>query len=184
MLPPSSIIRRVVAGVLVMTAVVGIGVPTAHAHEGHEGDDHGSPAVIDVVEVHGFLDPVLVDMLADVLSSVDPAETVAVVLQVDSTASVVDDAELARLADLIVAAPVPVSFWVGPSGARATRTKRLSGYSSQNASNQSSSSGRPPPASSTRRRNSAYRSIDSCEYSESPQRDMDDGSGGGCGTVR
>ncbi len=120
MLPPSSIIRRVVAGVLVMTAVVGIGVPTAHAHEGHEGDDHGSPAVIDVVEVHGFLDPVLVDMLADVLSSVDPAETVAVVLQVDSTASVVDDAELARLADLIVAAPVPVSFWVGPSGARAT----------------------------------------------------------------
>jgi len=120
MLPPSSIIRRVVAGVLVMTAVVGVGVPTAHAHEGHEGDDHGSPAVIDVVEVHGFLDPVLVDMLADVLSSVDPAETVAVVLQVDSTASVVDDAELARLADLIVAAPVPVSFWVGPSGARAT----------------------------------------------------------------
>jgi len=120
MLPPSSIIRRVVAGVLVMTAVVGIGVPTAHAHEGHEGDDHGSPAVIDVVEVHGFLDPVLVDMLADVLSSVDPAETVAVFLQVDSTASVVDDAELARLADLIVAAPVPVSFWVGPSGARAT----------------------------------------------------------------
>jgi len=120
MLPPSSVIRRVVAGVLVMTAVVGIGVPTAHAHEGHEGDDHGSPAVIDVVEVHGFLDPVLVDMLADVLSSVDPAETVAVVLQVDSTASVVDDAELARLADLIVAAPVPVSFWVGPSGARAT----------------------------------------------------------------
>jgi len=81
-------------------------------------ESHGP--VVDVVEVHGFLDPVLVDMLADTLEALDPAETVAMVLQVDSTAAVVDDAELVRLAGLVADASVPVSFWVGPSGAKAT----------------------------------------------------------------
>ena len=112
--------RRLIAGLLVATAVLGITAPDALAHDEHEDGVHAPTAVVDVVEVHGFLDPVLVDMLANVLSSLDPHETVAVVLQVDSTASVVDDAELARLAELIVAAPVPVSFWVGPSGAEVT----------------------------------------------------------------
>lgn len=119
-LSPLSLLRRVLAGLLTMTAVIVLGAPTVVAHSEHEGEVHTPPAVVDVVEVQGFLDPVLVDMLADVLESLDPAETVAVVFQVDSTTSVVDDAELVRLAELIVAAPVPVSFWVGPSGAEAT----------------------------------------------------------------
>jgi membrane-bound serine protease (ClpP class) len=110
----------VLAGLLAMTVVMVLGAPTAVAHSEHEGEVHTPPAVVDVVQVQGFLDPVLVDMLADVLESLDPSETVAVVFQVDSTTSVVDDAELVRLAELIVAAPVPVSFWVGPSGAEAT----------------------------------------------------------------
>ncbi len=76
--------------------------------------------VVDVVEVHGFLDPVLVDMLSNTLEGLDPAETVAVVFQIDSTASVVDEGELTGLADLIVNAPVPVSFWIGPSGSKVT----------------------------------------------------------------
>ena len=112
--------RRLMAGLFVATAGLGITAPDAFAHAEHEDGVHTSTAVVDVVEVHGFLDPVLVDMLANVLSSLDPLETVAVVLQVDSTASVVDEAELAHLAELIVAAPVPVSFWVGPSGAEVT----------------------------------------------------------------
>ena len=76
--------------------------------------------VVDVVEVSGFLDPVLVGMMADTLESLDPSETVALVFQVDSTASVVPDSEILRLARLIVGSEVTVSFWVGPSGARAT----------------------------------------------------------------
>jgi len=119
-LSPFSLLRHVLAGLLAMTVVMVLGAPTAVAHSEHEGEVHTPPAVVDVVQVQGFLDPVLVDMLADVLESLDPSETVAVVFQVDSTTSVVDDAELVRLAELIVAAPVPVSFWVGPSGAEAT----------------------------------------------------------------
>jgi membrane-bound serine protease (ClpP class) len=119
-LSPFSLLRHVLAGLLAMTVVIVLGAPAAVAHSGHEGEVHTPPAVVDVVQVQGFLDPVLVDMLADVLESLDPSETVAVVFQVDSTTSVVDNSELVRLAELIVAAPVPVSFWVGPSGAEAT----------------------------------------------------------------
>ena len=54
----------------------------AHAEHGEH------PPVVDVVEVSGFLDPVLVGMMVDTLEALDPAETVAVVFQVDSTASV------------------------------------------------------------------------------------------------
>jgi len=120
-LPPSPVYARRVVVVLLTAAVfLGLGASAAVAHTEHEGEADHPPAVVDVVEVQGFLDPVLVDMLADTLQSLDATETVAVIFQVDSTTSVVDEAELVRLADLIVAAPVTVSFWVGPSGARAT----------------------------------------------------------------
>ena len=60
--------RRLIAGLLVATAVIGITAPDAFAHAEHEDGVHAPTAVVDVVEVHGFLDPVLVDMLAHVLS--------------------------------------------------------------------------------------------------------------------
>jgi len=109
--------RRLLASVLALaTGAVLLGATgVASAKESHE-----PIPVVDVVAVHGFIDPVLVDMLTDTLEGLDPAETVAVVFQVDSTVAVVDDTELVRLAELIVAAPVPVSFWIGPSGAKAT----------------------------------------------------------------
>ncbi len=89
----------------------------AAAHDGH---DHGAEqSVVDVVEVNGLLDPVLLEVVADALESVDPAETIALVLQVDSRGSVVPDADVTALADLVLDSPVPVSVWVGPSGSRA-----------------------------------------------------------------
>ena len=107
---------RLLAVVVLTGALVGLSAPMADAHAEH--GEH--PPVVDVVEVSGFLDPVLVGMMVDTLEALDPAETVAVVFQVDSTASVVADTELLRLARLVVGSPVTVSFWVGPSGARAT----------------------------------------------------------------
>ena len=111
--PPS---RRLLAALVLAAAFLGLGAPVAGAHAEHEGH----LPVVDVVEVSGFLDPVLVGMMAATLESLDPSETVAVVFQVDSTASVVPDSEILRLARLIVGSEVTVSFWVGPSGARAT----------------------------------------------------------------
>jgi membrane-bound serine protease (ClpP class) len=119
-------VRRV--SVAVLLAVLGLflltGSVAAHG-EGHgtEGHDVGT---VDVVEVNGLLDPVLTEMMAEILSGADPSTLVAVVFQIDSTGAVVDDTDLADLADLITSSPVPVSFWIGPAGAKvAGRTAQL-----------------------------------------------------------
>ncbi len=109
--------RRLRVSILALALGVVLLGTTGGVAAGQEG--HETVPVVDVVEIHGLLDPVLVDMLAETLGSLDPAETVALVLQVDSTAAVVDDTELIRLAELVDGAPIPVSFWVGPSGAKA-----------------------------------------------------------------
>ncbi len=99
--------------------VAGLVAPMGGA-AAHDGLDHGAEqSVVDVVEVNGLLDPVLLEVVADALESVDPAETIALVLQVDSRGSVVPDADVTALADLVLDSPVPVSVWVGPSGSRA-----------------------------------------------------------------
>ena len=55
-------------------------------------------------------------------ASIDIAErdgSLALVLQVNSTGSLVSDERLVELADRIVSSRVPVSVWVGPSGSKA-----------------------------------------------------------------
>ena len=94
-----------------------VAVGPAGAHEEHES--HEAPLVIDVVEVDGLLDPVLLEVMTGALEGVDPAETIALVFQVNSRGSVVSDDDVVALAELIMGSPVPVSFWVGPSGSRA-----------------------------------------------------------------
>ena len=103
-------LHRLTAAALLVGLLCGLGATAASA----QGDEQHevSSAAVDVVEASGFLDPVLVEMMADTLRSVDPNRTVAIVFQVNSTASVVPVDELVVLADLIVEAPVPVSFWV------------------------------------------------------------------------
>ena len=94
-----------------MLALVGV----ARGHEGHEP---AGPEV-EVVEISGLLDEIVVRLMADTLRSVDPTDTLAVVFQVNSAGAVVTDDRIVELADLIHTSTVPVSFWVGPSGSRA-----------------------------------------------------------------
>ena len=83
-------------------------------------DLSGPSRAVEVVEISGLLDPVLTDMMIDTLSNIDPTQTLAIVFQVNSTGAVVSNEVLVDLADHILDAPVPISFWVGPSGSRAT----------------------------------------------------------------
>ena len=78
--------------------------------------------MVQVVEVVGLMDPVLSDFVIDRIAGASrPGSGVlAVVLRIDSRRAVVDEAELATIADAIVGSRVPVTAWVGPSGARAT----------------------------------------------------------------
>jgi len=117
MICPARRRTRLLAGLVLLAGVSLTTLAPAGAHAGHES--HEPSTVIDVVEVNGLLDPVLLEVMSDALDGIDPAETIALIFQVDSRGSVVSDDEVAALADLILDSPVPVSFWVGPSGSRA-----------------------------------------------------------------
>jgi membrane-bound serine protease (ClpP class) len=83
-------------------------------------DDGGAaPGEVDVLEVAGYLDPVLVDFVSRSIDEAEDAGALAVVLQLNSPGSVVSDGELEALLEQVAGASVPVTVWIGPSGARA-----------------------------------------------------------------
>ena len=67
----------------------------------------------------GRIDPVLADFVADALRDAESGGVDLLVLQLNSTGSLLDDGRLAQLVRQLGAADVPVAVWVGPSGARA-----------------------------------------------------------------
>ena len=125
--------RRALLGLVVAVAgwlLAPSGPVTAQAQACPEGTV--TPAVsrapeagadlVQVVEVVGLMDPVLGDFVIDRISraSQPGSGVLFIVLRVDSRGAVVDEAELAAIAAAIVDSRVPVTAWVGPSGARAT----------------------------------------------------------------
>ena len=72
------------------------------------------------VTVNGFIDEINVDFMERAVAEAEAIDGYrAVILIVDSPGVVVDAAEYARLLDRLKASSVPVSVWVGPSGASA-----------------------------------------------------------------
>jgi len=78
--------------------------------------------VVHIVEVVGLMDPVLADFVVEQIRTASHPRSgvLAVVLRVDSRRAVIGTEELATLARDIIGSRVPVTAWVGPSGARAT----------------------------------------------------------------
>ncbi|MCU1452247.1 MAG: hypothetical protein JWN46_393 [Acidimicrobiales bacterium] len=77
------------------------------------------PGKVSVVKVGGLLDPVLADFVERSVAEAERAGRVAVVLQLNSSGSVLSRGRLLRLVQRVRDAKVPVAVWVGPSGARA-----------------------------------------------------------------
>ena len=98
-------------------SVVSFFSPVALAQSTANSKDPGRDVV--VVEASGLMDPVLVRMMEETLMEVDPAKTIALVFQINITGSVIEDSSVVALGNAISSSRVPVSFWVGPSGARA-----------------------------------------------------------------
>lgn len=76
---------------------------------------------VDVVQVSGWIDPVMADFLRDAVESAEDTDAEALVVQLDSPGALVGDAELEALAVELEQSRVPVAVWVGGSGARALR---------------------------------------------------------------
>jgi membrane-bound serine protease (ClpP class) len=82
-------------------------------------DTASDSAVFDIVQVSGFVDEIVADFIEQSITEAEEAGSGGVILQVNSPATVIDDARLIELARRIHEASVPVYGWVGPSGARA-----------------------------------------------------------------
>ena len=88
--------------------------PAADAQDGREPS-----AVFDIIQVSGFIDEIVADFIEQSLVDAEANGSGGVILQVNSSATVVDDSRLIELAELIRDSTVPVYGWVGPSGATA-----------------------------------------------------------------
>ena len=70
--------------------------------------------------VTGLIDPILTDFMVDAIRDAQHTEGyLAVVVVLDSEGSVVDQTTLASLVETMRSSSVPVSVWIGPSGASA-----------------------------------------------------------------
>ena len=77
------------------------------------------PPPVDVFEVSGLVDPILADQIDQAIDRAEENGSQALVLQINSKQAVVSRERMAELAAHIAHADIPVTVWVGPSGARA-----------------------------------------------------------------
>lgn len=73
--------------------------------------------MVDVIEISGQLDGILADFVERSIGKAEADGSLALVLQTNSPRAVIADERLERLADRIAGSEVPVTMWVGPSGA-------------------------------------------------------------------
>ncbi len=103
--------------IALLTAAAGLTLFGAGAGAQSDSDAAGIRPV-DILQVSGFVDDILVAEIGDAIDRAESGDAQALVLQVNSRGTVVDDDVVAELLDDIATAPIPVAVWVGPSGSR------------------------------------------------------------------
>jgi membrane-bound serine protease (ClpP class) len=106
------------AAVVLVLAAVLLGLVARPAEA--EATGASDPGVVNVIEVSGLLDRVLVDFIDAQISDAEAAGALALVLQLNSAGAVVADERLDELVAQIERSSVPVDVWVGPSGSQAS----------------------------------------------------------------
>jgi membrane-bound serine protease (ClpP class) len=109
-------LRRLAIALLAAAACLGVlvlgGGPAAAQ------DDADAPGTVDVLQVSGLVDPIVVNAIDDAIERAVADGAQALILQMNSRGAVVSRSDVEALMERIAAAPVPIAIWVGPSGAR------------------------------------------------------------------
>ena len=108
--------RRLAIGMLTLVAGLTLFGPSIQAQD--DSDTGEAVGRIDVLQVSGYMDPILVDAIGTAIERADDEDSQALILQVNSDGTVVDDDVVEDLLVRVANAPVPIGIWVGPSGAR------------------------------------------------------------------
>jgi membrane-bound serine protease (ClpP class) len=82
------------------------------------GTGDADVAPVDVLQVSGLFDEIIVAAIRDAIDRADDRGAQALVLQVNSRGAIVGDDVMSDLLADVADAPVPIGVWVGPSGAR------------------------------------------------------------------
>jgi membrane-bound serine protease (ClpP class) len=101
---------------LALSGLTGLGSSVAGAQSSGQGGDRND---VRIIEVSGLIDAVLADFLISEIDRAEDQGALAVVLQVDSLGSVVDNDRFIELATRLRDSTVQTAFWVGPSGSAA-----------------------------------------------------------------
>jgi len=109
-------VRRLAIGLLTLMAGLTLIGPAAHAQDDSEAA--ADVRRVDVLQVSGFIDPILVSEIDAAIDRAVDEDSQALILQVNSDGTVVDDDVVEDLLVRVADAPVPIGIWVGPSGAR------------------------------------------------------------------
>ena len=114
--------RRLAIGMLVTLAglmmLVTPNAATAADGDGSDGDDVVEIGRVDVLQVSGLMDPILVKSIRQAIDIAETEGSQALVLQVNSPGTVISDDEVEALMDDVADSSVPIAIWVGPNGAR------------------------------------------------------------------
>lgn len=105
--------RRLLIGMLAAIAAFSAVAPGAAAQ-----DEAEATAPVDVLQVNGLFDDIVVAEIGAAIDRADDQGSQALILQVDSRGAVVSDEAIAELLVRIDESPVAIGVWVGPSGAR------------------------------------------------------------------
>lgn len=106
--------RRLAIALLASLAVMGLLATPASAQD----DSPEAPGTVDVLQVSGLVDDILVDAIDGAIQRAEDDGSQALILQVNSRGTVVSDEQVEELIVTVAEAPVPVAIWVGPNGAR------------------------------------------------------------------
>jgi len=108
------------AALLVVSAIGGVG--HAQSDDDPSGETTATDAVdvaaVDVLQVSGFFDEILAAEVGSAIDRAVESGSQALVLQVNSKGTVIDDQAVTDLLETVAAAPLPIGVWIGPSGAR------------------------------------------------------------------
>jgi membrane-bound serine protease (ClpP class) len=106
-------LRRLAIGILTLVSVLTIAGADAHAQTATDDAN-----VVDVLQVSGLMDDILVSAVSDAIESAEADGSAALILQVNSRGTLVDDDRIEELLTQIAESPVAIGVWVGPTGAR------------------------------------------------------------------
>lgn len=94
-------------------AVASTTVPAPIDTDGGAVDEQLAP--VDVLQVTGFVDGVVIDAIDRAIDRAADNGSQALVLQMNTGGGVASDADLRRLVERVASSPVPIGIWVGPS---------------------------------------------------------------------